>query len=89
MTQELIERSRQRHAFADIPLVILTAALVLSLAIALTTVSIGIARADTIVPFGGGNSGRLTMAILLAMLVVGTGGLTAVLVRNDKASPRD
>ena len=67
MTKELIERSRRRHAFADVPLFVLTAALVLSLVVAFTAVSIGIARADTLVPFGGGGSGRLALAMLVGL----------------------
>ena len=45
MTKEMIERSRKRHEFADLALVVTTIALVVSLVIAATTVSIGIARA--------------------------------------------
>jgi hypothetical protein len=48
MTQELIERSRQRHAGAAFALVAITLALAVSLAIAAIAVSIGIARADTL-----------------------------------------
>ncbi len=68
MTKELIERSRRRHAFADVPLLVLTAALVLSLVVAFTAVSIGIARADTLMPFGGGGSGRLALAMLVGIV---------------------
>ena len=87
MTKELIERSRKRHAFADLPLIVLTASLVLSLVIAFTTVSIGIARADTLVPFGGG-SGRLALAMLVGVVIAGMGGLTAALVHNDRFPSR-
>jgi hypothetical protein len=45
MTRELIERSRKRHEFADVALIVTTIVLVVSLVIAATTVSIGIARA--------------------------------------------
>ena len=88
MTKELIERSRRRHAFADLPLIVLTASLVLSLVIAFTTVSIGIARADTLVPFGGGGSGRLALAMLVGVVIAGMGGLTAALVHNDRLPSR-
>jgi hypothetical protein len=50
MTKELIERSRQRHVFADRALIALTSALAVSLVIAATAVSIGIARAGGFVP---------------------------------------
>ena len=86
MTKELIERSRRRHAFADVPLIVLAAALVLSLVVAFTAVSIGIARADTLVPFGGSGSGRLALAMLVGVVIAGMGGLTAALVHNGQVS---
>ena len=45
MTKDLIERSRKRHEFADLALIVTTITLVVSLVIAATAVSIGIARA--------------------------------------------
>jgi hypothetical protein len=45
MTQELIEQSRRRPAFADQAFVAATLALAASVAVAFTIVSIGIARA--------------------------------------------
>ena len=87
MTKELIERSRKRHAFADVPLIALAATLVVSLVIAFTAVSIGIPRADTLVPFGSGG-GRLALAMLVGLTIAGVGGLTAALVHNDKFPPR-
>ena len=45
MTQELLERSRKRPAFADQAYVAATLALAMSVAVAFTIVSIGIARA--------------------------------------------
>lgn len=45
MTQELIEQSRKRHAFADLAFVATTLALAVSVAFAFTIVSFGIARA--------------------------------------------
>ena len=88
MTKELIERAHRRHTFADVPLLMLTATLVLSVAVAFTAVSIGIARADTLVPFGGSGGGRLALAMLLGLIIAGMGGLTAALVHNDKFPPR-
>ena len=72
----------------DAPLIALTAALVVSLVIAFTAVSIGIARADTLAPFGAGDSGRLMLAMLVGVIIAGMGGLTAALVHNDKFPPR-
>ena len=88
MTKELIERSRKRHAFADVPLFVLAATLVVSLAIALTAVSIGIARADTLAPFGESGSRRFALAMLVGFVIAGMCGLTAALVYNDKVPPR-
>lgn len=82
MTQELIERSNKRRAFADVALVMTTVALVLSLAVAVTTVSIGIARADTLDRLAGGNSGRVAIALFLAFVFAGMGGLTAIAARD-------
>jgi hypothetical protein len=48
MTKELIEHSRKRREFTDMALIVTTVTLVVSLAIAFTVVSIGIARADTL-----------------------------------------
>ena len=45
MTQELLEQSRKRPAFADQAFVALTLALTVSVVVAFTIVSIGIARA--------------------------------------------
>jgi hypothetical protein len=88
MTKELIERAGRRHTFADVPLLMLTATLVLSLAVAFAAVSIGIARADTLAPFGGSGSGRLALAMLVGMMIAGMGGLTAALVHTGKVPPR-
>jgi hypothetical protein len=51
-------------------------------------VSVGIARADTLAPFGGSGSGRLALAMLVGLAIAGMGGLTAALVHNEKFPPR-
>ena len=79
---------RHRPALADAPLIVLTVALLCSLVVAFSAVSIGIARADTLVPFGGSGGGRLALAMLLGLIIAGMGGLTAALVHNDKFPPR-
>jgi hypothetical protein len=84
MTQELIERSRRRHAFVDVALLVTTGALVLSLVVAFTAVSIGIARADTLAPFGGIGGGRLALAAILGFGIAGMGGLTAAVMGHEK-----
>jgi hypothetical protein len=88
MTKELIDSSRKRPAFANVTLIVTAMALVVSLVVAFTAVSIGIARADTLVPFGGGGSGRFAFAMLVGLLIVGVGGLTAAMVRCEKRLPR-
>jgi len=88
MTKELIERSRKRHEFADVALIVTTLALVVSLVIAGTVVSIGIARADTLVPFSGDGNGRMALAALLGLVIAGMGSLTAAMMRGGQASPR-
>lgn len=88
MTRESIERSRQRHEFADVALIVTTMALFVSLVVAFTAVSIGIARADTLVPFGGGGGGRFALALLVGLIIAGMGGLTAALVHNGRFPPR-
>lgn len=88
MTKELIERSRKRPEFADVTLIVTTLALVVSLVIAGTVVSIGIARADTLVPFSGGGNGRMALAALLGLVIAGMGGLTAAMMRSDARPAR-
>jgi hypothetical protein len=87
MTRQPIERSQRHRRFADLPLLVLTVALVLSLVIAFSAVSIGIARADTLTPFGGGGSGRLALAVLVGLVITGVGAVTATLVRSDSFPP--
>jgi hypothetical protein len=88
MTEQQIERSQQRHALTDVTLVVLTAALTLSLVVAFSAVSIGIARADTLMPFGGSGNGRLALAMLVGLVIAGMGGLTAALVHSDTLPQR-
>jgi hypothetical protein len=90
MTKQLIERSRKRHEFADAALVVTTITLVVSLVIAVTAVSIGIARADTLVPIADSGGGRLALAVLVALVIAGMGGFTAAMVRDGaQPPPRD
>ena len=81
MTQELIERSRQRVAFAGLPVILITLSLAMSIVIAATAVSIGIARADTLMP-AAGSSGRLMFVLFVAFIIASMGGLTAAVVKN-------
>ena len=86
MTKELIERPRKRHEFADAASIVTTITLVVSLVIAVTAVSIGIAGADTLVPLPD-SGGRLALAVLVALVIAGMGGLTAAMVRDGTHPP--
>jgi hypothetical protein len=81
MTHELIERSRRRHRFADRELVVTTIALLVSLMIAATAVSIGIARADTLTPIAD-RGAWLAMILVAGLAVAGAGALTAAMKRD-------
>ena len=63
---------------------ITTAALALSTAIAVTAVSIGIARADVVGAVTIGDGTPLAVALSIALLLAAMGGLTAIVV----AAPR-
>ena len=88
MTKEMIERSRQRRQFADVALIITAIALVVSLAVATVTVSIGIARADTLGHVAQSSGGRFAAAIFLGLVIIGMGGLTAIMVGDGKRPQR-
>ncbi len=63
MTQDLINRSRNRHALTNRALLALIAALVAALAVAAVTVSIGIARADTLGQLSGHGNERPALTV--------------------------
>jgi hypothetical protein len=87
MTRELIERSRQRHEFAGLPVIVATLSLVVSLVVAATAVSIGIARADTLAPMATGSGGKLALAVFVGLVIACMGALTAGMV-NDEVRTR-
>ena len=89
MIEQTSKRPRQRHTLADLPLIVLTVALLFSLVVAFSAVSMGIARADTLMPFGGSGGGRLALATLVGLTIAGIGLLTAALVHGDSVSPHD
>src|SRR5437588_11386174 len=78
--------SRQRVAFVEL---ITTAALALSTAVAVTAVSIGIARADVVGAMANGDSTPFAVALFIGLLVSAMGGLTAMLVAGPCASESD
>ena len=84
MTKELIERSRKRHEFADLGLIVTAIALLVSLVIAATAVSIGIARADTLAAIGDSGNGRLELILVVGLVITGIGGLAAAMTRSAK-----
>jgi uncharacterized membrane protein len=77
----LAKRGSGRRALALAELVA-TVALVVSILVAVTAVSIGIARADTSIVDKDG--GRWALAVFLGLFIAGMGGLTAFVVRDGK-----
>jgi hypothetical protein len=67
---------------------LMTVGLILSLAIALTAVTFGIARADTIGAIVDGRDGALMLAAFLALLIAGMGGITAAITRTGSRNQR-
>ncbi len=88
MTQDLIDRSRKRHTLTDLTLVALIAALAIALVVAAIVVSIGMARADTLGHLTHSGGGRLALAVFLALVIAGMGGLTAAMVQDGEIPQR-
>jgi hypothetical protein len=88
MTKELIEHARKHHELADFALIITAITLVVSLVIAATVVSIGIARADTLVPIAESGGGRFTLVLVVGFVIAGMGGLTAAMMHDGKSPSR-
>jgi glycerol uptake facilitator-like aquaporin len=61
-----------------------TAGLALSTAIAVTAVSIGIARADVLGTVAKGDSAPFAIALFIGLLFAAMGGLTAIVVANPR-----
>lgn len=68
---------RKHRSIASVEL-ITTAALAFSTAIAVTAVSIGIARADAITAGSNGDSAPFAIALFIGLLLSTMGGLTAI-----------
>jgi hypothetical protein len=68
---------------------ITTAALALSTAVAVTAVSIGIARADVVGAMASGDSTPFAVALSIGLLVSAMGGLTAVVAASPGTSEGD
>ena len=65
-----------------------TVALAISLIVAVTTVSIGMARAQAFVSFGSSERTPFTVGLFFGAVMAGMGGLTAI-VASDRQVPRD
>jgi hypothetical protein len=83
------EREAPKHRSIACVELITTAALALSTAVAVTAVSIGIARADVIGAMANGDSTPFAIALFIGLLLSAMGGLTAMLVAGPSASGGD
>lgn len=61
-----------------------TAALALSTAVAITAVSIGIARADVLGTVAKGDSAPFAIALFIGLLLSAMGGLTAIMATDPR-----
>jgi len=73
----------RRRPIAPVELVA-TIALALSTVIAVTAVTIGIARADALNIHTDGDSSTLAIALLIGMLLSAMGGLTAIMANDSR-----
>ena len=71
-----------RHRSVAVVELVTTAALALSTAVAVTAVSIGIARADTIGTLAKGDGAPFAIALFIGLLLSAMGGFTAMMARN-------
>jgi hypothetical protein len=62
-----------------------TAALALSTAVAVTAVSIGMARADVLGAVKHADGASVAIAVFIALLFSGMGGLTALMARGHRS----
>lgn len=76
----------RRIALTELLMII---ALVVCLAVALTAVSFGMARADTLGAIVQGRDGGVAVATFLALLIAGMGGITAAVTRAPRDIKRD
>jgi hypothetical protein len=75
--------ARKRRSIVCVEL-ITTAALALSTAVAVTAVSIGIARADVVGAVAKGDGAPFAVALLIGLLLAAMGGLTAVVAGGTR-----
>ena len=73
-----------RHRPITLVELITTAALALSTAVAVTAVSIGMARADVVGAMTSGDGTPLAIALCIALLLAAMGGLTVIVAVNPR-----
>jgi len=73
-----------RHRSITLVELIITAALALSTAVAVTAVSIGMARADVVGAMTNGDGTPLAIALCIASLLAAMGGLTVIVAANPR-----
>ena len=79
-------QKKRRLAFAEL---IMSAALVLCIAVAATAVSIGIARADTL-GTAASDDNPIALATLIGLIIAGMGGLVAAITAGgERRQQRD
>ena len=62
---------------------LMTAALLICIVVALTAVAIGTARAETFNALAQGREGFVPIAVLIGLLMAGTGGIIAATMRRQ------
>jgi hypothetical protein len=75
--REASQATAPKHRSIAFVELVTTAALALSTAVAVTAVSIGIARADVVGSVAKGNGAPFAVALLIALLLSAAGALTA------------
>jgi hypothetical protein len=75
--------ARKRRSIVCVEL-LTTAALALSTAVAVTAVSIGIARADVVSSVAKGDGAPFAVALLIGLLLAAMGGLTAIVAGGPR-----
>ena len=73
-----------RHRSIALVELITTVALALSTAVAVTAVSIGMARADVVGAMTSGDGTPLAIALCIAFLLAAMGGLTVIVAANPR-----
>jgi len=84
MEHEARQASARKHRSIACVELIATAALALSTAVAVTAVSIGIARADVVGAVTHGDSEQFAIALFIGLLFAAMGGLTALMADSPR-----